>query len=214
MALGIIGHKSGMTRVFTDSGTSIAITVIQVPSNRVTQIKTEAIDGYNAVQITSGSRKVSRVNKPLAGHFIKANTEAGQVIKEFRCDTKELEQHTQGDALDLLSFADGQMVDVTATSKGKGFQGGIKRWNFSTQPASHGTSLSHRSNGSIGLCQTPGRVFKGKKMSGHMGNQRVTTQNLEIIRVDKERNLLLIKGAVPGAAGGLVTVRPAVKKLC
>ncbi len=208
MAIGIVGRKCGMTRVFTEDGASVPVTVIEVEPNRITQVKTEETDGYAAVQVTTGSRRASRVSKSQAGHFAKAGVEAGRGFWEFRAGEEGLEV---GGTIGVDSFEAGQKVDITGTSKGKGFQGGVKRWNFSMQDATHGNSLSHRAPGSIGQCQTPGRVFKGKKMAGHMGAERVTTQNLEVVRVDAERNLLLIKGAVPGAPGGDVIVRPAVK---
>jgi large subunit ribosomal protein L3 len=204
MSLGIIGKKVGMTRVFNDKGESVPVTVINVEPNIVSQVKTVDTDGYNAVQITTGARKASKVNAPAAGHFKKAGVEAGSITREFRTD----QEFKAGDALELSMFEDGQKVRVTGTSKGKGFQGVIKRYNFHMQDATHGNSLSHRAPGSIGQCQTPGRVFKGKKMSGHMGDERVTTKNLEVVRVDQENNLLLIKGAVPGAKTGTVVVRP------
>ncbi|WP_421866950.1 50S ribosomal protein L3 [Motiliproteus sp.] len=209
MAIGLVGRKAGMTRVFTDDGVSVPVTVIEVEPNRVTQLKTEEVDGYSAVQVTVGAKKASRVIKPEAGHFAKANTEAGRGLWEFRLSGDEEVQ--VGDQLTVSAFEAGQKVDVTGQSKGKGFQGGVKRWNFRMQDATHGNSISHRAPGSIGQCQTPGRVFKGKKMAGHMGDERVTVQTLEVVRVDAERNLLLIKGAVPGAAGGDVVVKPAVK---
>ncbi len=208
MAIGVIGRKCGMTRVFTENGASIPVTVVEVTPNRVTQIKTGETDGYDAVQVTVGERRASRVTKPQAGHFAKAGVEAGRVVGEFRVEAGEL---AAGGEVKVDIFAAGQMVDVTGTSKGKGFQGVIKRWNFSTQDATHGNSLSHRAPGSIGQNQSPGRVFKGKKMAGHMGSERVTVQNLEVVRVDAEKNLLLIKGAVPGAPGSNLIVRPAVK---
>lgn len=209
MTIGIVGRKSGMTRVFTEEGVSIPVTVIEVAPNRVTQIKTQETDGYSAVQVTAGSRRASRVSKSSAGGFAKAGVEAGRGLWEFRADaTDEIEV---GSNISVDRFEVGQKVDVTGSSKGKGFQGGVKRWNFAMQDATHGNSISHRAPGSIGQCQTPGRVFKGKKMAGHMGAERVTTQNLEVVRVDAERNLLLVKGAVPGAPGGDVVVRPAVK---
>ncbi|MFC6634502.1 50S ribosomal protein L3 [Microbulbifer taiwanensis] len=210
MTIGIVGRKSGMTRIFTEDGASIPVTVIEVAPNRVTQVKTVETDGYAAVQVTVGNRKASRVSKPQAGHFAKANTEAGTRLFELRTDATE-EAFEIGSEITVSGFEAGQMIDVTGTSKGKGFQGGVKRWNFRTQDATHGNSLSHRAPGSIGQCQTPGRVWKGKKMAGHMGAERVTVQNLEVVRVDAERNLLLVKGAVPGAPGGDVIVRPAVK---
>ncbi|WP_226648827.1 50S ribosomal protein L3 [Microbulbifer variabilis] len=210
MTIGIVGRKSGMTRIFTEDGVSIPVTVVEVAPNRVTQVKTVETDGYAAVQVAVGTRKASRVSKPEAGHFAKANVEAGTNLFELRTDGSE-ETFEIGSEITVSSFEAGQKIDVTGTSKGKGFQGGIKRWNFRTQDATHGNSLSHRAPGSIGQCQTPGRVWKGKKMAGHMGAERVTVQNLEVVRVDAERNLLLVKGAVPGAPGGNVIVRPAVK---
>ncbi|MEH6552189.1 MAG: 50S ribosomal protein L3 [Pseudomonadales bacterium] len=210
MTIGIVGRKCGMTRIFTDDGVSIPVTVIEAEPNRITQIKSADTDGYEAVQVTTGTRRVSRVTKPLAGHYAKAGTEAGRGLWEFRLEGKS-EEVAIGGELSVTAFEAGQKVDVTGTSKGKGFQGGIKRWNFSTQDMTHGNSLAHRSNGSIGQNQTPGRVWKGKKMSGHMGAERVTVESLEIVRVDAERNLLLVKGAVPGANGGDVLVRPAAK---
>ncbi len=211
MTIGIVGRKSGMTRVFTDAGESIPVTVIEVSPNRITQVKTEETDGYSAVQVTVGSRRASRVNKPAAGHFAKANTEAGSSSYEFR--NSDGAEFKVGDQITVETFAPGQIVDVRGESKGKGFQGVIKRWNFSMQDATHGNSLSHRAPGSIGQNQSPGRVFKGKKMAGHMGARRVTVQNLEVVKIDTDRNLILIKGAVPGAPGGDVIVTPAVKKL-
>jgi len=199
-----------MTRVFTEDGVSIPVTVVEATPNHVTQIKSVETDGYSAIQITTGSRKASRVSKPQAGHFAKAGVEAGRGLWEFRSEGSS-ESFEVGGSLTVERFEAGQMVDVTGTSKGKGFQGGVKRWNFAMQDATHGNSLSHRAPGSIGQNQSPGKVFKGKKMAGQMGNAQVTTQNLEIVRVDAERNLLLIKGAVPGAPGGNVVVRPAVK---
>ncbi len=211
MTIGIIGRKCGMTRVFTEQGDSIPVTVIDARPNRVTQVKSNDTDGYRALQVTIGSKRSSLVNKPAAGHFAKANVEAGEGLWELRLDTEEGAELEAGAELSVDQFEVGQKVDVTGTSKGKGFAGVIKRHNFAMQDATHGNSLSHRAPGSIGQCQTPGRVFKGKKMAGHMGDVRVTTQNLEIIRIDTERNLLLIKGAVPGAPGGHVSVRPSVK---
>tara|TARA_R110001606_G_scaffold164341_1_gene308655 strand:- start:207 stop:860 length:654 start_codon:yes stop_codon:yes gene_type:complete len=211
MSIGLVGRKSGMTRVFTEAGLSIPVTVVEVSPNRVTQIKTAEVDGYSAVQVTAGARKASRVSKSMAGHFAKAGTEAGTGLWEFRADVDELGSIAAGNELTVERFTPGQMVDVTGTSKGKGFQGTIKRHNFSMQDATHGNSLSHRAPGSIGQCQTPGRVWKGKKMSGHMGDARVTTQSLEIVQVDVENNLLLVKGALPGATGSNVIIRPSVK---
>jgi large subunit ribosomal protein L3 len=209
MTIGIVGRKSGMTRIFTDDGVSIPVTVIEVAPNRVTQVKNVETDGYSAVQVTVGSRRASRVTKSEAGHFAKANVEAGHASYELRNNAQEAFE--VGASITVESFSAGQLIDVTGTSKGKGFAGGIKRWNFGMQDATHGNSRSHRVLGSIGQCQTPGRVFKGKKMAGHLGNERVTVQNLEVVRVDAERNLLLVKGAIPGAPGGDVFVRPAVK---
>ncbi|WP_372759759.1 50S ribosomal protein L3 [Litorivivens sp.] len=209
MAIGLVGRKSGMTRVFTDDGVSIPVTVIEVSPNRVTRVKDSDSDGYRAIQVTAGTRKASRVKKSQAGEFAKAGVEAGRGFWEFRLEGEEAVE--LGSELTVAQFEAGQKVDVTGQSKGKGFQGGVKRWNFRTQDATHGNSLSHRAPGSIGQCQTPGRVFKGKKMAGHMGAERVTVQTLEVVRVDAERNLILVKGAVPGAPGGDVIVRPAVK---
>lgn len=209
MTIGIVGRKSGMTRVFTDDGVSIPVSVIEVEPNRVTQVKSVDTDGYSAVQVTIGARRASRVTKSEAGHFAKANVEAGRGVWELRNEAQEAFE--VGATITVESFSAGQIIDVTGTSKGKGFAGGIKRWNFGMQDATHGNSRSHRVLGSIGQCQSPGRVFKGKKMAGHMGAERVTVQNLEIVRVDAERNLLLVKGAIPGAPGGDVIVRPAVK---
>jgi len=211
MAIGIIGRKAGMTRVFTEEGASIPVTVIEAAPNRVTQVKTDDTDGYRALQVTTGSKRSNLVSKPSAGHFAKAGVEAGKGLWELRLETEEGGDLEAGAELNVEQFEAGQLVDVTGVSKGKGFAGTVKRHNFSMQDATHGNSLSHRAPGSIGQCQTPGRVFKGKKMAGHMGDERVTTQNLEVVRVDVERNLLLVKGAVPGAPGGTVTVRPSVK---
>jgi len=209
MSVGLIGRKAGMTRVFNEDGVSVPVTVIEVEPNRVTAVKAADTDGYAAVQVTTGAKKANRLSKPEAGQFAKAGVEAGRGLWEFRLSGGE--EVNVGDELTVARFEAGQKVDVTGRSKGKGFQGGIKRWNFSMQDATHGNSLSHRAPGSIGQCQTPGRVWKGKKMAGHMGDERVTVQTLEVVRVDAERNLLLIKGAVPGATGGDVIVKPAVK---
>ena len=210
MTIGLVGRKSGMTRVFTEDGASVPVTVVEIAPNRVTQIKELETDGYRAIQVTAGSRKASKVSKPEAGHYAKAGVTAGGGLWEFRLDGSD-EAFEVGSELTVERFEQGQKVDVAGRSKGKGFQGVVKRWNFRTQDATHGNSLSHRAPGSIGQCQTPGRVFKGKKMSGHMGDERVTTQGLEVVRVDVERNLLLIKGAGPGAPGGEVIIRPTVK---
>ncbi|MBV0933832.1 50S ribosomal protein L3 [Marinobacterium weihaiense] len=209
MSVGLIGRKAGMTRIFTEDGVSVPVTVIEMEPNRVTSVKTVEADGYAAVQVTTGSKKANRLSKPEAGHFAKAGVEAGRGLWEFRLNGGE--EINVGDALTVERFEAGQKVDVTGQSKGKGFQGGVKRWNFSTQDATHGNSISHRAPGSIGQCQTPGRVFKGKKMAGHMGAERCTVQTLEVVRVDAERNLLIVKGAIPGATGGDVIVKPAVK---
>lgn len=209
MVNGLVGRKCGMTRVFTEDGVSIPVTVIEVEPNRVTQVKSIERDGYAAVQVTVGVRRQSRVNKAAAGHFAKASVGAGRGLWELALNGAEAP--AVGSDLTVSAFSDGQYVDVTGQSRGKGFQGVIKRWNFSMQDATHGNSLSHRAPGSIGQNQSPGRVFKGKKMAGHMGDEQVTVQNLQVVRVDVERNLLLVRGAVPGAPGGDVLVRPAVK---
>ena len=211
MTIGLIGRKRGMTRVFTEQGESIPVTVIEASPNRVTQVKTVEVDGYSALQVTMGNKRNSLVNKPRAGHFSKAEVEAGEGLWELRLKTGESADVKAGAELNVGQFEAGQKVDVTGTSKGKGFAGGVKRHNFRMQDATHGNSLSHRAPGSIGQCQTPGRVVKGKKMAGHMGDERVTTQNLEVVQIDSERNLLLIKGAVPGGKNGQVVVRPSVK---
>ena len=211
MAIGIVGRKAGMTRIFSEDGASVPVTVIEVEPNRVTKVASAETDGYSAIQVTTGSRKASRVNKPEAGHFAKAGTEAGRGLWEFRLDGQEGDTPEVGGSVDVSIFEAGQKVDVRGISKGKGFQGGVKRHNFHMQDATHGNSLSHRAPGSIGQCQTPGRVFKGKKMAGHMGAENVCTQNIEVVRVDADRNLLLVKGAVPGARGGDVVVTPAIK---
>ncbi|GAA0699293.1 50S ribosomal protein L3 [Marinobacterium maritimum] len=209
MSVGLIGRKAGMTRIFTEDGVSVPVTVIEMEPNRVTSVKTVETDGYAAVQVTTGSKKANRLSKPEAGHFAKAGVEAGRGLWEFRVNGDE--EINVGDSLTVERFEAGQKIDVTGQSKGKGFQGGVKRWNFATQDATHGNSVSHRAPGSIGQCQTPGRVFKGKKMAGHMGDERCTVQTLEVVRVDAERNLLIVKGAIPGATGGDVIVKPAVK---
>jgi large subunit ribosomal protein L3 len=198
-----------MTRIFTEDGVSVPVTVIEMEPNRVTRIKTVERDGYAAVQVTTGSRKANRLSKPEAGHYAKAGVEAGRGLWEFRLNGDE--EINVGDSLTVERFEAGQKIDVTGQTKGKGFQGGVKRWNFRTQDMTHGNSVSHRAPGSIGQCQTPGRVFKGKKMAGHMGAERCTVQTLEVVRVDAERNLLIVKGAIPGATGGDVIVKPAVK---
>ncbi len=211
MSIGLVGRKSGMTRVFTESGSSIPVTVVEVLPNRVTQVKSVENDGYSAIQVTAGSKKSNRVSKAAAGHFAKAGVEAGRGLWEFRADAGVIGKFAPGAELTVTTFAEGQMVDVTGVSKGKGFQGVIKRHHFSMQDATHGNSLSHRAPGSIGQNQSPGRVWKGKRMAGHMGDEQVTTQNLQIVKIDTENNLLLIKGSVPGATGGDVIISPAVK---
>ena len=211
-SLGLLGRKVGMMRLFTDDGDAVPVTVVDVSNNRVTQVKTQENDGYVALQVTFGSRKASRVTKPQAGHLAKAGVEAGEIIQEFRVVADTAAQYKPGSVVSVGSvFAVGQKVDVQGTSIGKGFTGTIRRHNFSSQRASHGNSRSHNVPGSISMAQDPGRVFPGKKMSGHLGDVTVTTQNLDVIRIDEARQLLLIKGAVPGAKGGFVTVRPAVK---
>ncbi len=211
MALGLVGRKVGMTRVFTEDGASIPVTVLDMSANRVTQVKDLGTDGYQAIQVTYGNKKANRINKAQAGHFAKAGVEAGRGLVEFPVKAEQLEQLKAGDSISVTMFAVGQLVDVTGTSKGKGFSGAIKRHNFSANRATHGNSLSHRSAGSIGQCQDPGRVFKGKKMAGQYGNVKSTVQHLEVVRVDEARQLLLVKGAVPGAQNGDVMVRPSVK---
>ena len=212
MTMGLVGRKCGMTRIFTDEGVSIPVTVIEAQPNRVTQVKTVDTDGYRALQVSAGSRKASRVSKSEAGHFAAAKVEAGDLMTEFRLDDSDEADFDLGSEITVELFEEGQKVDVVGTSIGKGFAGVIKRYHFSMQDATHGNSLAHRAPGSIGQNQTPGRVFKGKKMSGHMGNVQRTIQNLVVVRVDSERNLLLIRGAVPGSKGGRLIVRPAVKK--
>ena len=211
MAIGLVGRKCGMTRVFTDAGESIPVTVVEALPNRITQLKTAETDGYRAVQVTTGSRKASRVIRPLSGHFARNGIEAGRGLWEFRLDAGEGAELEAGHELKVDLFSDGQTVDVVGTSIGKGYAGTVKRHNFRMQDATHGNSLSHRAPGSIGQNQTPGRVVRGKKMAGHMGNVQRCAQNLEIIRIDTDRNLLLVKGAVPGSRGGDLLVRPAVK---
>lgn len=211
MAIGLIGRKVGMTRIFTEDGVSIPVTVIEATPNRVTAVKTAETNGYSALQVTAGTVKANRLNKPDAGHFAKVGVEAGRGLWEFRLADNEGADIAVGSEITVEIFAETKKVDVVGTSKGKGFAGAVKRWNFRTQDATHGNSLSHRAPGSIGQNQSPGKVFKGKKMAGHLGAERVTVQSLEVVRVDAERNLLLVKGAVPGAIGGDVIVKPAVK---
>ncbi|AXV74541.1 MULTISPECIES: 50S ribosomal protein L3 [Ralstonia solanacearum species complex] len=211
MSLGLVGRKVGMTRVFTDDGDSIPVTVLEVGGNRVTQIKTDETDGYTAVQVTFGTRRASRVTKPLAGHLAKAGVEAGEIIVEFRIDATKAAELKLGDTIDVNLFSVDQKIDVQGTTIGKGYAGTIKRYHFSSGRASHGNSRSHNVPGSIGMAQDPGRVFPGKRMTGHMGDVTRTVQNLVIVRIDAERKLLLVKGAVPGAKSGFVVVSPAVK---
>ncbi len=211
MSLGLVGRKVGMTRIFAEDGASIPVTVLDMSANRVTQIKTPETDGYSAVQVTFGAKKANRVTKPEAGHFAKAGVEAGEALVEFRVDADKLASLKAGDSLSVEIFAAGQLVDVSGTSIGKGFAGAIKRHNFSSNRASHGNSRSHNVPGSIGQAQDPGRVLPGKRMPGHLGDRAATVQNLEVVRVDAERQLLLVKGAVPGSKGNEVVVRPAVK---
>ena len=211
MTIGIVGRKCGMTRIFTDAGESIPVTLIEATPNRITQVKTVENDGYTAIQVTTGTKRAALVNKPQAGHYDKAKVEAGRGLWEFRVDAKDLGNYALGGEIKADIFTVGQIVDVQGVTKGKGFQGTIKRWNFKMGDATHGNSLSHRSPGSIGQRQTPGRVFPGKKMSGHMGAVNQSTQNLEVVKVDAERGLIAIKGAVPGAPGGNVIVRPTTK---
>jgi len=211
MSIGLIGRKCGMTRVFCEDGTSVPVTVLQIDSNRVSQVKSIEIDGYRSIQVTAGDKKSSRVNKAIAGHYAAANITAGRGLWEFRLEDGEGEDLSTGAFLPIDTFAAGQIVDVQGTSIGKGFAGGIKRHHFSMQDATHGNSRSHRVLGSIGMCQTPGRVFKGKKMEGHLGAVKRTIQNLTIHAVDAERNLILVKGSVPGAKGGDVIITPAMK---
>ncbi len=211
MCLGLVGKKLGMTRVFDATGASTPVTVIEVEPNRVVRFLSEETDGYVAVQVTTGAVKANRINKPEAGHFIKNGVEAGRGLWEFTLTAEETSTHADAKEFQVSLFSDGQMVDVTGTSKGKGFAGAVKRHNFRTQDMTHGNSRSHRVVGSTGQNQTPGRVFKGKKMPGHMGSVQVTTQNLKIVRVDADTGLILVQGAVPGATGSDVIVSPAVK---
>jgi large subunit ribosomal protein L3 len=211
MSLGLVGRKVGMTRIFTEDGSTVPVTVLDVSNNRVTQIKSPGSDGYSAVQVAFGTRRVSRVGKPAAGHFAKAGVEGAAVLTEFRVDEARVAEIKSGDMVGVSIFSVGQKVDVTGTSIGKGFSGSIKRHHFSSNRASHGNSVSHNAPGSISMAQDPGRVFPGKRMAGHLGDVKRTTQNLEVVRIDEARQLLMIKGAVPGARGGQVIVRPAIK---
>ena len=211
MSIGLVGRKCGMTRLFDEQGNSTPVSVVHVNSNYITQLKSTDVDGYNAIQVSYDQQKPSRVNKPKSGHYAKAGVAPGRGLKEFRLTDKELQQFELGQQLDVAIFEEGQVVDVTGTSKGKGFAGGVKRHNFKMQDATHGNSVSHRAIGSTGQCQTPGRVFKGKKMPGQMGNVTNTTQGLKIVKVDVEKGLLLIKGSITGAPGGVVVVKPSLK---
>ncbi len=211
MAIGLVGRKCGMTQIYTDEGSVVPVTVIEALPNRVVQIKTNEIDGYNALQVTTGARRASRVTKAMAGHYAKASTEPGRGLWEFLLEGQSADQFKPGSEFKVDLFQIGQMVDVTSTSKGKGFAGTVKRHHFATQDATHGNSLSHRVPGSIGQRQSPGRVFKGKRMSGQMGNKRCTIQSQKIVKIDLEKNLLLIKGVVPGAPGGEVIILPAAR---
>jgi len=212
MTIGLVGRKVGMTRIFTDDGSTLPVTVLDVSDNRITQIKTPEKDGYAAVQVAFGKRRANRVTKPIAGHLAKAGVEAGHLLKEFRAEAKDLASLKVGGKLGVDLFKVGQKVDVQGVSVGKGFAGAMKRWNFGGLRASHGVSISHRSHGSTGGRQDPGKVFKNKKMAGHLGTERVTTLNLKVVSTDVERGLILVEGAVPGAKGGWITVRDAVKK--
>ena len=210
MTIGVVGRKTGMTRVFTEEGVSVPVTVLQVEPNRVSQVKTVETDGYQAIQVTVGERRAQhRVSQPVKGHLAKAEMRMGRGLWEFRVD--DLGELAVGSEISVNQFEAGQIVDVTGQSKGKGFAGAVKRWNFRTQDAAHGNSLSHRAPGSIGNCQTPGRVFKGKKMAGHMGDERVTVQGLEVVRIDRDKGLILVKGSVPGANGTDVIIKPTAK---
>jgi large subunit ribosomal protein L3 len=211
MSLGLLGQKLGMTRIFDENGASIPVTVLSVAPNRVVQVKAKATDGYDSVQVTFGAKKANRVNKATKGHYAKAEMEAGILLREFPLTAEDIANYSVGSVVTVELFSAGQLVDVTGTTKGKGFAGAIKRHHFSSNRATHGNSLSHNAPGSIGQRQDPGRVFPGKRMAGHLGNVKVTTQNLEVVRVDAERGLLLIKGAIPGSKGGNVVVRPSVK---
>lgn len=211
MAIGLIGRKCGMTRIFTDDGASTPVTIVEVKPNRIVQVKTNDKDGYQAIQVTMGAKKISKFTKSLVGHFAKAKVEGGLGLWEFKLNANDNTAFAVGNELKEDIFSEGDFVDVTGRSKGKGFAGVIKRHNFESQDASHGNSLSHRAPGSIGQRQTPGRVFKGKKMAGHMGDERSTVEKQEIVRIDKEKHLIFLKGAIPGAAGGVVIIKPASK---
>jgi len=212
MTIGVIGRKAGMTRIFGDDGVSVPVTVIEVTPNRIAQVRTAEVDGYSALQVAAGKRRTSRVTKPMAGHYAKAGIEPGDALREFALDGDEGADLAEGGELSVSLFEVGQKVDVRGVTKGRGFAGAIRRHNFRSQDATHGNSVSHRAPGSIGQCQTPGRVFKGKRMAGHMGHANRCQQNLEVVRVDAERNLLLVRGGVPGPAGGRLLVVPSVKQ--
>ena len=211
MSIGLIGKKQGMTRLFTPEGDSIAVSVVSVDPNIVTQIKSQEIDGYSSIQVTTGQKKDKHLSKPLSGHYKKGSVNPGDGLWEFKVNVEDLEDLQIGSQLNIDMFEEGQKIDVQGKSKGKGFAGTVKRWNFKMQDATHGNSISHRAPGSIGQCQTPGKVWKGKKMSGHMGDEKKTIQNLKIASIDMENNLLLIKGAIPGPTGSNVVLKPAVK---
>lgn len=210
MSLGLVGKKVGMTRVFTEAGDSVPVTVVHAPANRITEVRNTETDGYHAVQVTYGEKKPSRINKPTAGQFAKTGVSAGRGLREFRLEQEVPDALKVGTEINAALFSVGQKVSVAGTSKGKGFAGPVKRHNFHMQDATHGNSISHRAHGSTGQCQDPGRVFKGKKMAGQMGNAQVTTKNLEVVQIDTDKDLLLIKGAIPGAPGGDVVVKPVV----
>tara|TARA_Y100001970_G_scaffold193597_1_gene235259 strand:+ start:1979 stop:2614 length:636 start_codon:yes stop_codon:yes gene_type:complete len=211
MTIGLVGKKQGMTRMFTPEGNGFAVSVVSVSPNTITQIKSQETDGYSSVQVTTGEKKEKHVKKPISGHFKKKGVNPGEGLWEFKVNSKELEELKVGGQLFLEQFEEGQVIDVQGKSKGKGFAGTVKRWNFKMQDATHGNSISHRAPGSIGQCQTPGKVWKGKKMSGHMGDERKTVQNLTIASIDSTNNLLLIKGPIPGPTGSNVILKPAVK---
>jgi len=211
VTVGLVGKKIGMTRLFLEEGDSVAVTVLEIEPNRITLVKNEVDDGYSSIQVTTGEGNQKKIAKPELGHFAKAKVGVGRGLWEFRVTNKEVEQYEVGGEYSIDTFEEGQKIDVRGISKGKGFAGTIKRWNFRGQDNTHGNSISHRAPGSIGQCQTPGRVFKGKKMSGHMGAVNVTVQNLEIVQLDQEKNLMLVRGSVPGSAGGDVLIKPAVK---
>jgi len=211
MSIGLVGKKQGMTRLFTPEGDSFAVSVVSVDPNTITQIKSEEVDGYNSIQVTTGQKKEKHISKPLSGHYKKGSINPGYGLWEFKVNSEDIENLEVGSQLNIDMFEEGQKVDVQGKSKGKGFAGTVKRWNFKMQDATHGNSISHRAPGSIGQCQTPGKVWKGKKMSGHMGDEKKTIQNLKIASIDKENNLLLIKGAIPGPTGSNVVLKPAIK---